>query len=220
MTRSRLVRRVFCTVLVTLTVIAASGCSASKHGDAVVPATNAGPTVTVLALGGSATEGDGVRNRLQQAWPYLVFHDALPLSAVLVNGALDHATVASAITSEAPLAAELKPDIVEVWLGADDLLAATPIPSFTVSFTKLVNALRTTATTRVLVGDLPAAYGSNAAHYNDAIHAVVTDTHAELVPLAQTVITLVPTDGLAPQPDTASHRAIATAFETVIKNHK
>ena len=49
----------------------------------------------MLAIGGSATEGDGVRDRLVNAWPYLVFHQALPVSAIFVNGSLDDATVAT-----------------------------------------------------------------------------------------------------------------------------
>ena len=143
-------------------------------------------------------------DRLQDAWPYLVFHDAFPLSTVFVNGALDDATVAEAIEAQAPLAAELKPDLVEVWLGADDLRVRTPVAEFTQSLTNLISALRAAGSRRILVADLPTAYGARVAAYNAAIHQVVAGAHAELVPLAATPITLAPNDGLEPQPDAAA----------------
>ena len=201
-----------CAVAV-VSVIAVAACSGGSHTKAG-PTANAstGPTRTVLAIGSSATEGDGLADRLQDAWPYRVFRDAFPISTAFVNGALDDATVAHALADQAPLAVELKPDLVEVWIGADDLRASTPIPVFTLTFTRLVAALRAAGSRRILIADLPAAYGSRASSYNAAIHSVVASTHAELVSLANAVITLAPTDGLPPQPDAASHRAIAAAF--------
>jgi hypothetical protein len=169
----------------------------------------------VLALGGSATEGDGVRDRLRNAWPYLVFHTAFPRSTILVNGALDDATLQHALTGQAPLAAQVKPDVVEVWLGADDVTARTPISLFRTEFGQLLALLQPSGARRVLVADLPTALG-DIASYNAAIHAEVAAAHAELVSLANATITVAPTDGLAPQPDAASHRLIAAAFERQI----
>ncbi|MDQ1462077.1 MAG: hypothetical protein QOI08_3561 [Actinomycetota bacterium] len=200
-----------------VSILFATACSASHRAVGPAPK-NAGPAQTVLAIGGSATEGDGVRDRLAQAWPYLVFHDAFPLSTVFVNGSLDGATVARALDAQAPLATELQPDVVEVWLGADDLLAATPVADFTRSLTKLLAILRTAGSRRILIADLPAAYGASVAAYNAAIHQVVNSSHAQLVPLAAVRIALAPTDGLPPQPDAASHRVVAAAFEKAIKN--
>jgi hypothetical protein len=194
-------------------IVALAACSSGAHARSIpAPATANQAGETVLAIGSSATEGDGVRDRLQDAWPYLVFRESLPPSAVFVNGALDDATVAHALTSQAPLAEELKPAIVEMWLGADDLRADTPIATFTAEYTQLVETLRADGSGRILIADLPAAYGARASAYNAAIHAVVAATGAELVSLASTDITLAPTDGLPPQPDTASHRLIAAAF--------
>jgi GDSL-like Lipase/Acylhydrolase family len=200
-------------ILAAVSMLTLAACSAGSHSKASAPTTApAAATETVLAIGGSATEGDGVRDRLRDAWPYIVFRDDLPASAAFVNGALDDATVAHALATQAPLAQELNPDLVEIWLGADDLLAATPIPAFTFTFTHLVEMLRADGSRRILIGDLPAAYGSRAVFYNSAIHAVVSTTHSELVSLANASITLEPTDGLSPQPDAASHRVIAAAF--------
>ncbi len=203
--------------LLVVLVLVAAGCSSGSHSAAPPTTLAAGPPETVLAIGGSATEGDGVADRLRNAWPYLVFHESFPISTVFVNGALDGATVANALVAQAPLARDLKPSVVEIWLGADDLVAATPVTAFTLTFTQLINALHADGAQRILVADLPGAYGSRAGAYNDAIHAVAARTHAELVSLADASITLAPTDGLAPQPDAAGHRLVATAFEAQIR---
>jgi lysophospholipase L1-like esterase len=200
-------------VLVIVALVALTACSTgsrSVKGPAASPST--GPAITVLALGGSATEGDGVRDRLRDAWPYLVFQTAFPRSTIFVNGALDDATLQHAITAQAPLAAQLKPDVIEVWLGADDVTARTPISLFRAEFHQLLDLLHSSGARRIIVADLPAALG-NTAPYNAAIHADVTAAQAELVSLANTEITLEPTDGLTLQPDAASHRLIAAAFE-------
>ncbi len=208
-------RRRYSALAASLAVLL-SGCSAHSRAASVLPATAAGPQETVVSIGGSATEGDGLRNRLQEAWPYLVFRNALPISTVFVNAALDDATATHALTLQVPVATELKPDLVEVWLGADDVAAATPIPTFTTALTELVTRLRVSTETRVLVADLPASFGTRAAPYNTAIRSVVVTTGAELVSLANASVTLAPEKGFAAQPDAAGHRALAAAFEKVI----
>jgi lysophospholipase L1-like esterase len=200
-------------VLVIVALVALTACSTGSKtakGPAASPST--GPAITVLALGGSATEGDGVPDRLRDAWPYLVFQTAFPRSTIFVNGALDNATLQHAITAQAPLAAQLKPDVVEVWLGADDVTARTPITLFRSEFRQMLDLLHASGARRILVADLPPALG-NTAPYNAAIRTEVAAAHAELVSLANTAITLEPTDGLTPQPDATSHRLIAAAFE-------
>jgi hypothetical protein len=206
-------RRIAAAAVTVVALAACSGGSKSAQGPPSDPST--GPVVTVLAFGGSATEGDGVRDRLRDAWPYLVFETAFARSTIFVNGALDDATMQHAITDQAPLAAQLKPDVVEVWLGADDVTAHTPIALFSAEFRQFLDLLHSSGARRVLVADLPSSLGDTAT-YNAAIHAAVTATNAELVSLANTTITLEPTDGLTPQPNTASHRLIAAAFERQI----
>ena len=208
-------RRTFILLLGALALIA-SGCTNTRQS--VGPAAT-GPAVkptTLLTIGGSATEGDGTDDRLRDAWPYLVLHDALPPASVLVNAALDHQTVERAIVDQLPISREVKPDVVAIWLGADDVLADVPRGDFTRALTQLVQSLRAEGAHRILVGDLPAQLGGPVGGYNAAIRAVVTATHAELVELARTPIRIVRVSGLADQPDTASHRAIAAAFTRVL----
>ena len=209
-------------VLAVVTMIGLLASCGGGSSSAKVPAESSPSSraLTVYAIGGSATEGDGVPDRLRDAWPYLVFHNAFPASTVFVNGALDNATVRNAIGAQVPLAAQLKPDVVEVWLGADDLVAATPIPEFTSNFTELISALQSAGAGRIIVADLPRAFGAAVPAYNAAIHTVVSRAHVELVPLASAGITLVPTDGLPQQPDAASHKLIAAAFEKEIARRR
>ncbi len=172
----------------------------------------------MVTMGGSATEGDGVEDRLHDAWPYLVYNEARPPTSVLVNAALDDATVRRAIANQLLLVAETKPDLVAVWLGVDDARARTPVATFRRELTLLIRSARVTAVTRVLVADLPASIGvADAGAYNTAIRQAVTATKAELVELANIDVTLAPTQGLPDQPDAKSHRAIADAFERVLR---
>ena len=216
--RRRLMHRlpVRATVAV-VAILALAACSGSGRRKRAGPSTSGiQATQIVVAIGDSATEGDGVPDRLQNAWPYLVFRNALPISAALVNGALDDATVADAIVNQAPLVQELQPDIVAVWLGADDLRASTPVPTFALAFARLLETLQSERSPRILVADIPEAYGRGAAAYNTAIADVVVKAHAELVPLAHAAIALAPSEGLAPQPDARSHRVVADAFARAI----
>jgi hypothetical protein len=195
--------------------LCACGCS-SGRGASGPPADAAanGPSKTVLLLGGRSSDGDGIADRLRDAWPYRVF-DALPRPTVFVNNARDQATVAEALSEQVPLARDLKPDVVEVWLGADDVAAATPIPVFMRDLSRLIVMLHAAGAGRILVGDLPAAYGETTTRYNDAIHQVVRDAGAELVALSGARINLgSPREGRLP--DEASQPVIAAAFTTAI----
>lgn len=198
-------------------LVSLPACSGGTRVNAVAtPATNAAPT-TLLTIGGSATEGDGLADRYREAWPYLLFHEAFPLSTSLVNAAVDGATVANVPSEQLSLAGEVKPDVVAIWLGIDDLSQRTPIDVFTAELTTAIQDLRASGSRRILVADLPKAYG-NVAPYNTAIRAVVRSTKSTLVELDEAAVVLA-SDGRFPaQPDTTSQRVIATAFEQAFKS--
>ena len=209
--------RTLCLVVMTLMLVGVA-CSSSHRGSGP-PASAASPAhgMTLLTIGSSATEGDGVDDRLHDAWPYLVYDETLPSSGALVNAALDDATAAHALTDQAPVAAELHPDVVAIWLGADDIRAGTPVPAFVANLTALIATIKHAGAGRILVADVPNVYGALAAMYDAAIRSVTRTTSVELVELADANITLVPTDGLPPQPDAASHRVVADAFERALR---
>ena len=190
-------------------------CSSGKASTASSTAEHAGPPTSFVSLGGRATEGDGVRDRLHNAWPYLVFHHALPEATQFVNMATDDGRAAIAITEQVPLASDLKPDIAALWIGPDDVRAQTPVSEFQFAFGRVVDDLRAAGAQRVLVGTIPKAFG-NVDPYNAVIRAVARSSHAEVVELENANIHLQAVNGLPPQPDTASHRVIADAFARVI----
>ena len=133
-----------------------------------------------------------------------------------MNAALDGATVANVSVEQLPVAEEVKPDVVAIWLGADDLAQRTPVDRFRSGLQTLIDQIRRTGATRILVADLPPAY-HGVEPYNTAIREVVRSTKSTLVELADAGISLAPTDRLADQPDVASHRLIAAAFTRALK---
>ncbi len=201
------------TIMLVLTLTACSG----SGRPTTVLSTDNGPRTTLVVMGGSATEGDGVANRFREAWPYLVFHDAFSRSTSLINAALDDATVANAQADQLPLVTEVKPDTVLIWLGIDDVIHRTPTAQFASQLRTLISNIRATGTRRILVADLPDALGNTTSAYNAAIRQVVAATHTKRVELEHATITLEPTDGLPLQPDAASHRTIAQAFERALQ---
>lgn len=205
-------------VLTTIVlVIALAACNSTRPASPFAsPDANRKPT-TLLTIGGSATEGDGVSDRYRDAWPYLVFNKSFPRSSSLVNAALDGATVSNALLDQLPLAQEVKPNTVAIWLGADDLLQRTPIAPFTNQLHHLIEELRAAGAHRILVADLPSAYGRNAQTYNTAIRRVAAATNTTLVEIQHAPISLAPTDGLSHQPTTASDELIAAAFEHALR---
>src|SRR5207302_9004424 len=148
-----------CSSLATIALLLVLGACSSARRPTVASTDNVGPATTVLVMGGSATEGDGVADRLRDAWPYLVFHDAFPRSTSLINAALDNATITNAQANQLPLAQEVKPTTVLIWLGADNLTHRTPTSQFASALRTLLDEVRATGARQILVADLPAALG-------------------------------------------------------------
>ena len=197
-----------------------TGC-AHSHGNATgaghasgsIPARPA-----LLVLGGADTEGEALPDRLRTAWPYLVYREAMPRDAEMVNGAFEHATAAEALGEQAPLDRELAPRFVAMWIGVDDLRARTPVRTFERSLTELIHIVKADGAQHVLVADIPDAYGNAAATYDAAIRATVRSTGAVLVELEPVAVHFVEADHLPPVADTATHREIATRFERALRS--
>jgi lysophospholipase L1-like esterase len=198
--------------LVAALLVAGTACTSDGNKGATAGASGDEKAVTVVAIGGSATAGEGVSDRLHKAWPYRMFRDALPRSSVFVNAAVEGATAASAETAQVPIVQELHPDIVAIWLGADDLVAHVPIADFARALSRVITAVQAAGTDRVLVGNLPSAYGRDVGSYNSAIQHVVRETGSELVELDREHVTVDPVSGAALRLDDASHAVVAGAF--------
>ena len=202
---------------ISLVVVLAS-CAGGTHpalsGSGVVSA----KASTLVTIGSSATEGDGVPDRFRQAWPYLFFGDAFPVSTALINAALDGATVANVQVEQLPLVRQAKPDVVAIWLGVDDLEQHTSVGQFSSGLQTLVAAIQAVGVRQVLVADIPSVYGSASSPYDDAIRRVARTTSSTLVDLQHSPIKLVPSRRSGDQPDASGQRVIAGAFERALKH--
>jgi lysophospholipase L1-like esterase len=194
-------------------VLVASACSGGSNGTGSPPASNAGTAQTLLVVGTGNALGDTLDDPLRDDWPRVVYLESFPRATVFVNAAERNATVASALNRQVPIARELRPDTVLVWVGVNDMDRGVSATTFESGMTDLLRALTTTPDARVLVADIPARAGDDPtvrAAYNAAIATAVRTTGAELVPLSRRAFPAmeVGDDDL----DLAGHRQVADAF--------
>jgi lysophospholipase L1-like esterase len=209
-------KRVAGLVVLALTLSACAG----KHATSSSGASNTNaPGITVLTIGDSATEGDGIADRLRGAWPYLLLNEALSPKDQLVNGALDGATAANALAEQAPLAAQVHANDVAIWIGAEDVVASTPVATFQSNYQSLVQEVQAAGARRVLLADLPLSFGRQTAQIDDAIRSVARSTNAQLVELGSATVPRVLADGSGPSlvPNEQGQRVVADAFERALR---
>ena len=145
--------------------LSACGSTAARTGSAAgaTPSRSRTPVVYV-AVGASETVGIGAEQGVRQAWPQLLYNDALPPAAVYYNVGIPGATTAVAQRTELPEALAVHPTIVTVWLNVNDLLAGVTPDAYEAQLDALVHALRQRGSARVLVANTP---------YLDRLPAVV-----------------------------------------------
>jgi lysophospholipase L1-like esterase len=173
-------------------------------------------TQTLVVMGSSATVGEGLDQPLQESWPRILHREAFPRATVLVNAATDTSTVADAIRDQLPVAEELRPDVVAIWLGQADLSLGTAVGDFERDLRTLVQRVRAVGA-RVLLGNLPDTGTPRADAYDAAIARVARDTGATLVDVhALTIATLGSSTGPF-LPNAAGQRAVAGAFAVALR---
>lgn len=145
-------------VVVLSTLLAACsgpGTTTGSAGLAPPPTAPSGPGPVYVAVGASETVGVGSTQPLREAWPRVFFRAALPTSTVFVNTGIPGSTVAQAIREEAPMAVQLRPDVVTVWTNVNDIIAGVAPEDFERQLETLVSTLRRGGATRVLVANVP-----------------------------------------------------------------
>ncbi len=217
-------------------VAATAGCSDGAAVEAPPPAP-AEAQQTYVAVGASETIGTGADRPLIEAWPHVLHRTALPTGTVFVSAGESGATVEDALEHQLPLALELRPTLVTVWLNVNDLLAGVPAATYESRLRELVEALRQGGRSRVLVANVPPVEHLPAYEevgidvvppdevvalvdaYNGAVDRVARATGAEVVDLhgageaaveAGTFDDLVADDGF--HPSTEGHARVAAAF--------
>jgi lysophospholipase L1-like esterase len=196
-----------------------SSCAGNHAASSSARSNATTPGITLLTIGDSAAEGDGVADRLRDAWPYLLLSDVLTTNDQLVNGALDGATAADALAEQAPLAAQVHASDVAIWIGTDDMLANTAVRQFQSDYQSLVQEVQAAGARHVFLADIPLSFGGDSAQINDAIRTVARSTHAQLVELAHaTVPRVLVSNGVASlEPTDDGQRTVADAFERALR---
>lgn len=150
-----------------------------------LPAEVSGPPVVFVSVGGDETLGFSMADRLRERWTQLVFRDHLPRRSVHVNVASSGATVASALEVQVPLALEVAPTLVTLWLVDGDAAQATPVSSYERDLEDLVRQLQGDGSTQVVVavGSTAEADDGSTERYDAAVERVAERTGAGLVDL-------------------------------------
>lgn len=148
--------------LLLLAAILVAGCSGSGGSSATKATDPPKPPLIYAAVGASETVGRGADKPETQAWPR-VLADRLGAGGrkVAFTGlGFDGATVPEALASSVPKAEKLSPNLVTVWLNANDIIADFAIPNRTNSYEQqlgeLVHRLRRGGAATVLVANTPA----------------------------------------------------------------
>ena len=106
------------------------------------------------AVGASETAGWGAENFTTESWPRVLLDLALP-DFRLVNLGLPGATVEDAIVRELPRLQRAEPDVVTVWLNANDILQGVSAAQYKQNFDLLLRAIERTGARQILVANTP-----------------------------------------------------------------
>jgi GDSL-like Lipase/Acylhydrolase family len=203
-------RRALANVAVLVSALTLGSCSGSAgKGDASTATTSRAHREVLVSIGSSATFGDGLDDRLRDAWPQRLYNDAFPISTVFVNAADRLLTVERALGRPLSIALEVHATVAVVWLGDLDLVIGVEPSQFESRLDRLVKRLRDSGA-RVLVGNF-ARERPGAVAYDDAISRVAAARGATLVDLASALAS-DPDVGPSTEVGAATSRAIAAAF--------
>lgn len=106
------------------------------------------------AVGASETAGWGAGNFKTESWPSVFLELALP-EFKLVNLGLPGATVERAIERELPKLERAEPDVVTVWLNANDILQGVTPASYKRDLNRLLRRINETGPEQILVANTP-----------------------------------------------------------------
>lgn len=127
--------------LVVALVAAAASCTTSgADRDPVAPGP-VGDAIVYVAIGASETAGVGTREPFRDAWPKVLWREALS-DAVLYDFGVPGSTVAQALQEQVPEAVAADPDVATVWLNVNDLVDLVPVDRYESSLDRVVGQLR------------------------------------------------------------------------------
>jgi lysophospholipase L1-like esterase len=183
--------RLLTAVLLVLLSIAVAGCSEAEQSQTVVER----EVPLYVAIGASDSVGTGARDPAREGWvPQL--HARMPAGTHLVNLGIGGLRIHQAIEQSLPIAVDLQPSVVTVWLAVNDLAAGVPLESYQVDLDTMLGTLRHDTQARVYVANLPdltflpafdnrdrTELSAEVQRWNDAIAASVAAHDAVLIDL-------------------------------------
>lgn len=192
--------------------VAACSGSDDRQSPASSSADNATRPFTLVALGDEATSLLQSESSIRQSWAQQFFLRGVPRSTSFVNLAQQSSTVAAARGAQLAVVRQVRPRVVVVLLGLDDVRAGERIGMFTDEYSGLLADLKAAGVDRILVATLPVAAGA-VAPYNAAIRAEARRAGAVVVDLAtRSVGGSVDARFGVFVPDADGQRTIADAF--------
>lgn len=211
MTRRRAVRR--CAALCAASLALVSCSHSARDANVSGPTTTARRSAVLVAIGSNATIGDGLDQPLTQAWPQLLYHQAVPIATVFVNAADLEESASRALTVAVPLALDVHATVVAIWIGDRDLMVDNEA-GFATDLDLIVRRLRGSGA-RVLIGNLSRAQ-QYAPAFDTAIARIARARGATLVDLAS-ALAATPDVGPSSKMTPETSRAVADAFAAAIE---
>lgn len=185
---------------VALVGLVVAGCSYGQPRVSVSTATTTPvPRVAFVTIGSDATSGADVDDALHDLWSQRLFAAALPPQAVFVNLATRGATASDALREQVPVALELHPTIVTVWLTGD-LDAGTPAGAYEADLTRVIEQMQAAGATVLVAQGRP---------FDPVADRVAARTGATPVDLSGVSAGVAGSD--------AEQTAIASAFEPALR---
>ena len=142
-------RRVLFAVLPALLAIVAVACDTEERAR---PGETAAPLY--VAIGASDAVGTGARDPSAEGWvPQL--HQKMPGGTRLANLGIGGIKMRQAVDQALPVAVDLKPTVVTVWLAVNDLTGGVALASYRADLDVLLDTLRRETRARVYVANIP-----------------------------------------------------------------
>jgi acyl-CoA thioesterase I len=110
--------------------------------------------LTYVAIGASDAFGVGTDDPDRQSWP-TVLASQLGGPVHLINLGIPDERLSDALQNELPVALDAKPDVITVWLAANDLADGVPLDAYGRDLLTLLTTLRTRTHAVIVVGNLP-----------------------------------------------------------------
>jgi acyl-CoA thioesterase-1 len=153
----RAITRAACLLLVMLLAACASSAPVSSKPRAPQPPTSvripAGP-ITYVALGASDAVGVGSNEPGSQGYVPLI-GDKLPRGSHVINLGLSGIRLHEALTQELPIALTLSPNLITIWLVANDFIGGVSYTSYMHDLNTLLDTLHTRTHAAIVMANLP-----------------------------------------------------------------